>query len=187
MYVIRKLRLFGFKSFPRETVIRFSPGITGIVGPNGCGKSNIADAILWVMGEQSFKNLRGGAMEDVVFNGSDKLAPMGMAEVELQLENINPGEGEERLITIQRQYFRDGDGKYRLNGKRVRLKDVQEFLLEIGLGAKSYAIIEQGRIGTFLNAPSDGRRLKPYAAPGTLNFKMKKPVTPVHIDQTVAN
>ncbi len=174
MYVIRKLRLFGFKSFPRETIIRFSPGITGIVGPNGCGKSNIADALLWVMGEQSFKNLRGGAMEDVVFNGSDKLAPMGMAEVELQLENLNPGEGEERLVTIQRQYFREGDGKYRINGKRVRLKDIQEFLLEIGLGSKSYAIIEQGRVSTLINARPEERRYMIEEAAGILKYKMKK-------------
>ncbi|RLE24889.1 MAG: chromosome segregation protein SMC [Acidobacteria bacterium] len=174
MYVIRKLRLFGFKSFPRETVIRFSPGITGIVGPNGCGKSNIADALLWVMGEQSFKNLRGGAMEDVVFNGSDKLAPMGMAEVELQLENLNPDEGEERLITIQRQYFREGDAKYRLNGKRVRLKDIQEFLLEIGLGSKSFAIIEQGRVSTLINARPEERRRMIEEAAGILKYKMKK-------------
>ena len=174
MYVIRKLRLFGFKSFPKETVIHFSPGITGIVGPNGCGKSNIADAILWVMGEQSFKNLRGGAMEDVVFNGSDKLAPMGMAEVELQLENLNPGEGEERLVTIQRQYFREGDGKYRLNGKRVRLKDIQEFLLEIGLGSKSYAIIEQGRVSNLINARPEELRTMIEEAAGILKYKMKK-------------
>jgi len=174
MYVIRKLRLFGFKSFPKETVIRFSSGITGIVGPNGCGKSNIADAILWVMGEQSFKNLRGGAMEDVVFNGSDKLAPMGMAEVELQLENLNPGEGEERLVTIERQYLREGDGKYRLNGRRVRLKDIQEFLLEIGLGSKSYAIIEQGRVSTLINARPEERRYMIEEAAGILKYKMKK-------------
>ncbi|NOY23899.1 MAG: chromosome segregation protein SMC [Acidobacteria bacterium] len=174
MYIIRKLRLFGFKSFPRETVIRFSSGITGIVGPNGCGKSNIADAILWVMGEQSFKNLRGGAMEDVVFNGSDKLAPMGMAEVELQLENLNPGEDEERLVTVQRQYFREGDGKYRLNGKRVRLKDIQEFLLEIGLGSKSFAIIEQGRVSTLINARPEERRTMIEEAAGILKYKMKK-------------
>lgn len=174
MYVIRKLRLFGFKSFPKETVIRFSSGVTGIVGPNGCGKSNIADAILWVMGEQSFKNLRGGAMEDVVFNGSDKLAPMGMAEVELQLENLNPDEGEERLVTIQRQYLREGDGKYRLNGKRVRLKDIQEFLLEIGLGSKSYAIIEQGRVSTLINARPEERRHMIEEAAGILKYKMKK-------------
>ncbi len=174
MYVIRKLRLFGFKSFPRETVIEFSPGLTGIVGPNGCGKSNIADAILWVMGEQSVKNLRGGVMEDVVFNGSDKLAPMGMAEVELKIENLNPGEGEERFLTIERKYFREGDGQYRLNGKRVRRKDIQERLFELGLGSKSYAIIEQGRVSTLINARPEDRRFMIEDAAGILKYKMKK-------------
>jgi len=174
MYVIRKLRLYGFKSFPKETVIEFSPGLTGIVGPNGCGKSNIADAILWVMGEQSVKNLRGGVMEDVVFNGSDKLAPMGMAEVELRIENLEPKEGEERFLTIERKYFREGDGQYRLNGKRVRRKDIQERLFELGLGSKSYAIIEQGRVSTLINARPEDRRFMIEDAAGILKYKMKK-------------
>ncbi len=174
MYVIRKIRMYGFKSFPKETTIELSPGLTGIVGPNGCGKSNITDAILWVMGEQSFKNLRGGAMEDVVFNGSDKLAPMGMAEVELRIENLEPAEGEDRFLTIERKYFREGDGQYRLNGKRVRRKDIQERLLEIGLGSKSYSIIEQGRISTLINARPEERRFMIEEAAGILKYKMKK-------------
>jgi chromosome segregation protein len=174
MFIIKSLKLYGFKSFPKETRIKLARGVTAIVGPNGSGKSNISDALLWVMGEQSVKSLRGDSMEDIVFNGSDKLAPMGMASVELKIENTNPKKDEEKIITIERKYFRTGEGEYRLNGKRVRRKDIQEFLLEIGLGSKSYSIIEQGKIGVILSSKAEDRRYLIEDAAGILKYKMKK-------------
>ncbi len=174
MFIIKSLKLYGFKSFPKETRIKLARGVTAIVGPNGSGKSNISDALLWVMGEQSVKSLRGDSMEDIVFNGSDKLAPMGMASVELKIENTNPSKDEDRIITIERKYFRTGEGEYRLNGKRVRRKDIQEFLLEIGLGSKSYSIIEQGKIGVILSSKAEDRRYLIEDAAGILKYKMKK-------------
>jgi len=174
MFIIKSLKLYGFKSFPKETRIKLARGVTAIVGPNGSGKSNISDALLWVMGEQSVKSLRGNSMEDIVFNGSDKLAPMGMASVELKIENTNPSKEEDKIINIERKYFRTGEGEYRLNGKRVRRKDIQEFLLEIGLGSKSYSIIEQGKIGVILSSKAEERRYLIEDAAGILKYKMKK-------------
>ncbi|MCK7472968.1 MAG: AAA family ATPase [Rhodopseudomonas palustris] len=174
MFVIKRLRIHGFKSFPLETDIDFSPGITAMVGPNGSGKSNVADALLWVMGEQSVKSLRGDQMEDVIFNGSERLAPMGMTEVELKLERIDPAPGEERLMSIERRFYRSGEGEYRLNGKRVRRKDIQDFLLTIGMGSRSYSIMEQGKISTILNSKPEDRRLLIEEAAGILKYKTKK-------------
>lgn len=174
MFIIKSLKLYGFKSFPKETRIKLAKGVTAIVGPNGSGKSNISDALLWVMGEQSVKSLRGDSMEDIVFNGSDKLAPMGMASVELKIENKHPKESEDRIITIERKYFRTGDGEYRLNGRKARRKDIQEFLLEIGLGSKSYSIIEQGKIGVILSSKPEDRRYLIEDAAGILKYKMQR-------------
>ncbi len=174
MYVVKSLKLHGFKTFPKETVIDFSKGITAIIGPNGSGKSNIAEAIIWVMGEQSPKAFRSGQMEDVIFSGTDKLAPMGMAEVVLKLENLNAQKGEERYIEILRRFYRSGEGEYRLNGKRVRRKDIQEFLYDIGMGSKSFAMIEQGKVSQLIEAKPEERRYFIEEAAGILKYKLKR-------------
>ncbi len=174
MYVVKSLKLHGFKTFPKETVIDFSKGITAITGPNGSGKSNIAEALIWVMGEQSPSAFRSGHMEDVIFAGTDKLPPMGMAEVVLKFEKLNPEKGEDRYVEIMRRFYREGEGEYRLNGKRVRRKDIQEFLYDIGLGSKSFAMIEQGRITQLIESKPEERRVFIEEVAGILKYKLKK-------------
>ncbi len=174
MYVVKSLKLHGFKTFPRETIIDFSKGITAITGPNGSGKSNIAEALIWVMGEQSPSAFRSGQMEDVIFAGTDKLPPMGMAEVVLKFEKLNPQKGEDKYVEIMRRFYREGEGEYRLNGKRVRRKDIQEFLYDIGLGSKSFAMIEQGRITQLIEARPEERRVFIEEVAGILKYKLKK-------------
>ncbi|BBB32439.1 chromosome segregation protein [Thermotomaculum hydrothermale] len=174
MYVVKSLKLHGFKTFPRETVIDFSRGITAITGPNGSGKSNIAEALIWVMGEQAPSAFRSGQMEDVIFAGTDKLPPMGMAEVVLKFEKLNPQKGEDRYVEILRRFYREGEGEYRLNGKRVRRKDIQDFLYDIGLGSKSFAMIEQGRITQMIEAKPEERRVFIEEVAGILKYKLKK-------------
>ena len=156
---IKRLDLCGFKSFVDPTSLEFSRGISGIVGPNGCGKSNLVDALRWVLGEQSAKRLRGDAMEDVIFNGTDGArGPAGMAEVSLVLENEEPAEATDESselirqlreipeIQITRRYFRSGESEYLINNRPCRLKDVTELFLGTGVGTKAYALIEQGRV-----------------------------------------
>lgn len=174
MYVVKSLKIHGFKTFPRETVIDFSRGITAITGPNGSGKSNIAEALIWVMGEQAPSAFRSGQMEDVIFAGTDKLPPMGMAEVVLKFEKLNPQKGEEKYVEILRRFYREGEGEYRLNGKRVRRKDIQEFLYDIGLGSKSFAMIEQGKITQLIEAKPEERRVFIEEVAGILKYKLKK-------------
>ena len=174
MYVVKSLKIHGFKTFPKETVIEFSKGITAITGPNGSGKSNIAEALIWVMGEQAPSAFRSGQMEDVIFAGTDKLPPMGMAEVVLKFEKLNPQKGEDRYVEILRRFYREGEGEYRLNGKRVRRKDIQEFLYDIGLGSKSFAMIEQGKITQLIEAKPEERRVFIEEVAGILKYKLKK-------------
>ena len=147
---IKQLELIGFKSFPQRTFSTFPRGVTGVVGPNGCGKSNIVDAIRWVLGEQSPKHLRGDAMEAVVFNGNEKLSPLGMAEVSLTFDNDRPLAPPTDLdlevstlpahirdlaeITVTRRYFRSGESEYFINRTPCRLKDITELFLGTGVG-----------------------------------------------------
>src|SRR5690554_3199230 len=151
-----RLHLQGFKSFKDKTTIHFDKGITSIVGPNGCGKSNIVDALRWVMGEQSPRHLRGQEMGDIVFAGNEKNAPLGMAEVSLILENdaSQPfssagGEGVPQQwneVMLSRRYFRSGESEYLFNKVPCRLRDIVEFFLGTGAGTKAYSVIEQGRV-----------------------------------------
>lgn len=175
---IKKLELVGFKSFKDRTVIHFDAGITGVVGPNGCGKSNIVDALVWVMGEMSAKHLRGSSMEDVIFAGAEGYAPLGMAEVSLTLENdggpfpvkyLNHKE-----VMITRRLFRSGDSEYLINKEAARLRDIQEIFMDTGAGAKGFSIIEQGAIGKIVTAKPEDRKSLIEEAAGITKFKARK-------------
>jgi chromosome segregation protein len=181
---LKRVEIHGFKSFFDKTEMRFNgSGIAAIVGPNGCGKSNLSDAISWVLGEQSAKSLRGTRMEDVIFAGTRDRKPLGMASVTMTLAGAPGPEDAEaassngngsREITITRRLFRDGESEYLINGKAARLRDIQDLFLGTGLGPESYAIIEQGRIGQILsNRPQDRRAVIEEAA-GVTRFKTKR-------------
>ncbi|MFQ6070052.1 MAG: chromosome segregation protein SMC [Candidatus Aminicenantales bacterium] len=179
--VIKKLEIQGFKSFPERTRIIFHKGITVIVGPNGTGKSNIVDAILWVMGGLRFKGLRGEKIEDVIFHGNQKKAPMGMADVTLSL-----GENEEKML-INHRVFRSGESEYRLDGKTARLKDIQDALWKRSIAEKEYFIIEQGSIDRILTSkPQEKRQLLEEAA-GTAYYRDKKRQAQNKLEQSEQN
>ncbi|MBT6491113.1 MAG: AAA family ATPase, partial [Deltaproteobacteria bacterium] len=147
---IKSLEICGFKSFAERTKLTFGDGITGVVGPNGCGKSNIIDSIRWAMGEMSAKHLRGRAMQDVIFAGSDSRGPLGMAEVTLTFHNdgnVPLDYMEYSEIGITRRLHRDGKTEYLINKVPCRLRDITDLFLGTGVGTRAYSIIEQGRIG----------------------------------------
>ncbi|MCG8459895.1 MAG: AAA family ATPase, partial [Holophagales bacterium] len=182
------LEISGFKSFPDPVEVRFAEGITAIVGPNGCGKSNLTDAINWVLGEQSAKSLRGTKMEDVIFAGSARRKPIGMAEVQLSFA-CEPGfpRSENGRITLGRQVFRTGESRYRVNGKVVRLKEIRDLLMDTGLGIRAYSVIEQGRIGMILSGKPQERRKLLEEAAGITRYKARKRVAEVKLEETLAN
>ncbi len=175
---IKKLELIGFKSFKDRTVIQFDAGITGIVGPNGCGKSNIVDALMWVMGDQSAKDLRASSMTDVIFAGSEGYAPHGMCEVSLTLENDGGPFPAKYLkyseIMVTRKLHRNGEGEYFINKEPARLKDVQEIFMDTGAGSKGFSIIAQGMIGKIITAKPEDRRMLIEEAAGITKFKARK-------------
>ncbi|HNV86697.1 MAG TPA: chromosome segregation protein SMC [Candidatus Omnitrophota bacterium] len=172
---LTRLEIFGFKSFSDKTEILFEKGTTAIVGPNGCGKSNISDAIRWVLGERSPKTLRGGKMEDVIFSGTQFRKPQGFAEVSLTIDNhdrILPIAYDEVVIT--RRLYRSGESEYLLNKTQCRYKDIQELILDTGIGSNSYSMIEQGKIDYILNAQEEERRFLIEEAAGISKYKVKK-------------
>ncbi len=175
---LKKLELFGFKSFYDKTSFDFSDGITAIVGPNGCGKSNIVDAIRWVLGEHAPTYLRSKALEDVIFAGSDAAGPLGMAEVALTFANDDgvapPGYESYAEIQVTRRTFRDGESEFFINKVPCRLKDIAELFLDTGAGARGYAIIEQGKIMTIVNARPEEKRLIIEEAAGVAKFRVRK-------------
>jgi len=175
---LKKLEITGFKSFYDKANIQFPQGISAVVGPNGCGKSNIIDALRWVMGEQSVKQLRGKSMEDVIFSGANSKAPLNMAEVSLTLSNDN-GDSPEELkdfteINLTRRLYRSGESAYFLNRQPCRLKDIHNVFWGSGLGSKSYAIIQQGRIGAITDANPEELRFFVEEAAGVTRYKNRK-------------
>lgn len=188
---IKRLELLGFKSFVEPTVIDFDAPITGVVGPNGCGKSNVVDAIRWVMGEMSAKSLRGRAMEDVIFNGSEKRPPLGMGEVSLTFsteDGIIPADyAGFTEITVTRRLYRSGESEYLINKVPCRLRDVVDLFLGTGVGHKAYSIIEQGKIDFVINAKPEERRLLLEEAAGVSKFKARKEAALRKIEGTEQN
>ncbi len=208
-----RLQISGFKSFSDRSELAFDGGVTAIVGPNGCGKSNVADALTWVLGEQSAKSLRGDKMEDVIFNGSDARKPTGAAEVRLRLSGVPlpppaPVNGHEassnghepasailledpmqavRDVEVTRRLYRSGESEYLIDGAQCRLRDVHELLMDTGLGAKAYSIIEQGKIGMILSSrPTDRRHLIEEAA-GVTKYKARRRAAELKLDAAQQN
>ena len=222
---LQRLEILGFKSFPDRSELAFDQGVTAIVGPNGCGKSNVVDAITWVLGEQSAKSLRGDRMEDVIFGGSDARKPTSAAEVRLRLCGVAsrvPGNGKMRHsepvvtsrevvlagdvasvgeavavldepplivrdVELSRRLYRSGESEYLIDGEVCRLKDVQDLLMDAGLGIKAYAVIEQGKIGQILSArPTDRRQLIEEAA-GVTKYKSRRRTAELKLEAAQQN
>jgi chromosome segregation protein len=188
---LKKLEIVGFKSFRDKVVLDFSTGISGIVGPNGCGKSNIADAIRWVMGEQRVKTLRGKKMDDVIFNGSEEASPVGMAEVSMILsadENKFPGDyAENSEVMITRRIFREGESEYTINKVSCRLLDVREFFMGTGIGARTYSLVEQNSVASLVEAKPEERRQFIEEAAGISKYKSRKELALRKMESTQEN
>src|SRR3954468_4597742 len=172
---LKALKLHGFKSFADSTTLRFEPGVTAVVGPNGCGKSNIADSIRWVLGEQSAKALRGGKMQDVIFEGADTRKPAQMCEVSLLLTDCEKQLGSEfHEIEIMRRVHRDGQSEYFFNGQPCRLKDIHKLFMDTGIGRTSYSIMAQGQIDQILSSKPEERRAVFEEAAGITKYKSQR-------------
>ena len=190
---LKKLIVHGFKSFADRVEFAFDAPITGIVGPNGCGKSNVVDAVKWVLGEQSAKSLRGEAMLDVIFNGSTARKPSGMAEVTLVFENPVRADNSRLLnldfdeVSVGRRLYRDGTSEYVINGTTSRLKDVRDLFLDTGVGVDAYSVIEQGRVAQMLESSSTERRLIFEEDAGISRFKVKKKEAQRKLEKTEQN
>ena len=172
---LKKLEIFGFKSFAHKLSLEFGPGITGVVGPNGCGKTNVADAIRWVLGEQSASELRGSSMADVIFNGTKKRRRLGMAEVSLSIDNSAgylPTDYTE--VLIGRRVFRSGESEYLLNKQSCRLRDIRDLFLDTGIGTRTYSLIERKMVDSVLSDSAGHRRFMFEEAAGIMKYKVRK-------------
>lgn len=184
----KRLEVFGFKSFADKITIDFEPGITCIVGPNGCGKTNIVDAIRWVLGEQSPKRLRAGRMEDLIFNGSRTRKPLGIAEVSLTIDNSqNILPIEYREVTTTRRLFRSGESEYYINKSPCRLKDITELFLDTGIGTDTYSLMEDNKINFILNSKPEERRTLFEEVAGVMKYKWRKEEALRKLESTQAN
>ena len=186
---LKALEVQGFKSFPDKTVLNFGEDITAIVGPNGSGKSNISDAIRWVMGEQNSRQLRGAKMEDVIFGGTEKRAPVGFAQVTLVLDNTGHlfPSMDESEVAVTRRYYRSGESEYYINRQSVRLKDVNELFMDTGMGREGYSIIGQGKIDEILSVKSGERREVFEEAAGISKYRHRKEESERKLQRTEEN
>ena len=201
---LSRLHIAGFKSFPDRAELGFDDGVTAIVGPNGCGKSNVVDAITWVLGEQSAKSLRGERMEDVIFNGSDARKPTAAAEVRLKLSRrsrrramarsdarIDDCSTTSRIVTrdieIGRRLYRSGESEYLIDGEVCRLRDIHDLLMDSGLGVKAYAVIEQGKIGQILSSRPAERRMLIEEAAGVTKYKSRRRAAELKLEAAQQN
>src|SRR5450432_3446886 len=207
MLKLKRVELQGFKSFCDRTELKFSgTGIAAVVGPNGCGKSNLSDAITWVLGEQSARSLRGARMEDVIFAGTRNRKAVGMAAVTMVLMDPGtqpaaeaqpePADGESNVtvlpakpseVTITRRLFRSGESEYLIDGRQARLRDIQDIFMGSGLGPESYAIIEQGRIGQILSSKPQDRRGVIEEAAGITKYKTRKRLAEAKLESAKQN
>jgi len=184
----KQIEIVGFKSFMNKTKLKFEPGVTAIVGPNGCGKSNVVDAMKWVLGDQSAKSMRSSIMQDVIFNGTERQDPLNVAEVSLTLSNEDralPVDYDE--VTISRRLYRSGESEYLLNKTPVRLTDVRNLILGTGIGTSSYSIVEQGRMDMILSSKPEERRHIFEEASGITLYKAKKREAMLKLDRTKEN
>ncbi|MCW1916066.1 chromosome segregation protein SMC [Luteolibacter sp. GHJ8] len=185
---LKSLDIHGFKSFADKTKIEFHKGVTGIVGPNGCGKSNVVDAIRWVLGETSAKALRGGEMADVIFNGTERRKPLGMAEVTLTMADCEEAlKVDYNEVSLTRRVFRDGKSEYRINGTLCRLKDIHDLLMDTGIGRTAYSIMAQGQIDQILSSKPEERRAVFEEAAGITKYKREKKEALRKLEFTEAN
>lgn len=188
---LSSLKLSGFKSFADSTTLHFRKSRTAVVGPNGCGKSNVIDAIRWVMGESSARQLRGGSMQDVIFTGTAKRKPVGMAIVELRFDNtygkLGGSYNAYSELAVRRQVNREGKSEYFLNGTRCRRRDITDIFLGTGLGPRSYAIIEQGMINRLVDAKPDEMRVFIEEAAGVSRYQARRRETLLHLEHTTQN
>lgn len=185
---LKRIELYGFKSFANKMVFKFDQGITAIVGPNGSGKSNVADAVRWVLGEQSAKRLRGGTMQDVIFAGTEARKPLGYCQVDLTIDNHDmkmPIEYTE--VTVSRRVYRSGEGEYFINGTGCRLRDVHELFMDTGVGQEGYSIIGQGQIDKILSNKPEERRALFDEAVGIVKYKKRKQNAEKRLDQEKQN
>ncbi len=185
---LKRMELFGFKSFAEKSELSLSPGIAAVIGPNGCGKSNLVDAVRWALGEQSVKSLRGNRMEEIIFSGCESRKPLNFAEVSLTFDgagdflNLDYDE-----ITITRRLFRTGDSEYYINKSPCRLKDITELFLDTGLGKDVYSVIGQGRVDEIINSRPEERREIFEEAAGIFKYKMRKKEARRRLDETREN
>jgi chromosome segregation protein len=185
---VDRIELIGFKSFSERTIFNLHPGITCIVGPNGCGKSNVVDSFKWVLGEQSAKSLRGEKMEEVIFTGSQSKKPKGMAEVALCISGLNGSDnGKESELTVARRLYRSGDSEYMLNRTACRLRDIRDIFLDTGLEVKSYSILEQDRISAMLTAKPEDRRFLIEEVAGVVKYKVRRNEAQSKLDSSRSN
>lgn len=185
---LKSLEIFGFKSFADKTHIEFSDGITALLGPNGCGKSNVVDAVKWVLGEQSPKTLRAGKMEDVIFNGTENRKPMNVAEVTLTISNESGFlDLDVSEIAIKRRVYRSGESEYFLNGQPAKLREIRELFWDTGVGKVAYSVMEQGKIDQVLSSKPEDRRYLFEEAAGITRFKVKGREAELKLQRTEEN
>jgi chromosome segregation protein len=185
---LKSFEIFGFKSFADKTQIIIEQGITAVIGPNGCGKSNIVDGVRWVLGEKQAKNIRGEKMEDIIFNGTDQRKPLSVAEVSITIDNSNKIlDIDTEAVKVSRRIFRDGESEYLINKSPVRLKDIEKLFMDTGIGKTSYSVMEQGKIDMILSTRAEDRRYLFEEAAGISRYKLQRKESEKKLQNTSAN